>query len=417
MADDVIAPGVGSRIATEEIGGRHFGLGKMVFGAGGEATSVSAADPLPVEQVGGSTEAKQDALLAVLADVATGADVAALIAAIADKASEAGLTAIAATLADVATGADIATVVASLEGPLDVSGPLTDAELRAAEVPVSAAALPLPAGAASAANQAAILAALGEQATDAGIAAVVAALADVATGADIATVVASLEAPLDVSGPLTDAELRAGPVAVSAAALPLPAGAATAARQDAILTALGDQATEATLAAVGAALADVATGADIATVVASLGAPLGVSGPLTDAELRAAEVPVSAAALPLPAGAATAAKQDLNTAAVERLASPHYEAVAANAAAQALGGAGAAGDQLAGLLIVPATTSPGAVTIQDGAGAAITLFAGGANSVSTLHPFGVVFGALSVTGAWRLTTGANVSAIAFGRFT
>lgn len=44
------------------------------------------------------------------------------------------------------------------------------------------------------------------------------------------------------------------------------------------------------------------------------GHPLPVSGPLTDAELRAAAVPVSAASLPLPSGAATAANQpDIRT--------------------------------------------------------------------------------------------------------
>tara|TARA_R110000868_G_scaffold25436_2_gene99400 strand:+ start:2578 stop:4224 length:1647 start_codon:yes stop_codon:yes gene_type:complete len=39
------------------------------------------------------------------------------------------------------------------------------------------------------------------------------------------------------------------------------------------------------------------------------GSPLPVTGPLTDAELRAAAVPVSAASLPLPSGAATSANQ------------------------------------------------------------------------------------------------------------
>lgn len=43
--------------------------------------------------------------------------------------------------------------------------------------------------------------------------------------------------------------------------------------------------------------------------------PVPVSGPLTDAQLRAAAVPVSAATLPLPTGAATAARQDTANAA------------------------------------------------------------------------------------------------------
>lgn len=45
--------------------------------------------------------------------------------------------------------------------------------------------------------------------------------------------------------------------------------------------------------------------ASLAAIDSKLGSPLAVTGPLTNTELRAAAVPVSAAALPLPAGAAT----------------------------------------------------------------------------------------------------------------
>jgi hypothetical protein len=92
------------------------------------------------------------------------------------------------------------------------------------------------------------------------------------------------------------------------------------------------------------------------------------------------------------------------------------EAVAAGSANVVLGAAGAIGDTVSHLVIVPATTSPGAVSIKDGAGSAITVFAGGANSVSSLVPFAVPLGADSKTGAWSVTTGANVSVVAFGRF-
>lgn len=94
-----------------------------------------------------------------------------------------------------------------------------------------------------------------------------------------------------------------------------------------------------------------------------------------------------------------------------------YETVAASATAQAIGATGATGDYLAGVLIIPATTSPGAVSIKDGANAAITVFAGGASSVSNLVAFSVPWGAKSTAGAWQVTTGANVSAVAFGDFT
>jgi len=94
-----------------------------------------------------------------------------------------------------------------------------------------------------------------------------------------------------------------------------------------------------------------------------------------------------------------------------------YETVAASQTDQVMGGAGAAGDSLVGVLISPATTSPGAVSIKDGAGSAITLFTGGASSVADLKPFFVPVGALSAAGPWKVTTGANVSAIAIGNFT
>lgn len=94
-----------------------------------------------------------------------------------------------------------------------------------------------------------------------------------------------------------------------------------------------------------------------------------------------------------------------------------YETVAASQTNQALGATGAAGDFLASVLIVPASTSPGAVTIKDGSNSAITIFAGGTSSVSNLVPFLAPIGAVSVQGAWQITTGANVSVISFGRFT
>jgi hypothetical protein len=94
-----------------------------------------------------------------------------------------------------------------------------------------------------------------------------------------------------------------------------------------------------------------------------------------------------------------------------------YETVAASASDQVLGASGATGDYLSGLLIVPATTSPGAVSIKDGAGSAITVFTGGASAVSNLVPFFVPVGAKSGAGAWKVTTGSNVSAIGVGDFT
>jgi len=93
-----------------------------------------------------------------------------------------------------------------------------------------------------------------------------------------------------------------------------------------------------------------------------------------------------------------------------------YETVAASQTAQALGATGATGDYISGVLVVPATTSPGNVLLLDNA-TSITVFAGGASSVSNLVPFFIPLGMISVSGAWKLTTGANVSCIGIGNFT
>lgn len=97
----------------------------------------------------------------------------------------------------------------------------------------------------------------------------------------------------------------------------------------------------------------------------------------------------------------------------------NYATVAASQTAQALtpqgsGGVGGSGDYLAGLLVVPATTAPGTITVADGTLSAITVFATG-TLPSTLSFF-IPFGACSTTGAWKVTTGANVSVVAFGQF-
>lgn len=93
----------------------------------------------------------------------------------------------------------------------------------------------------------------------------------------------------------------------------------------------------------------------------------------------------------------------------------HYETVAAGQTTQALGATGAAGDFLAGLLIVPATTGAGTVAIKDGSNTAINVFVTG--TLADLAPFWIPLGIYSVQGAWQVTTGTNVSVIAVGRFT
>lgn len=94
-----------------------------------------------------------------------------------------------------------------------------------------------------------------------------------------------------------------------------------------------------------------------------------------------------------------------------------YATVAASQSAQVLGDNGQKGDIFTRLIVVPATTSPGAVSITDGAGSAITVYTGGATSITELKPTVIELGLRSTSGTWKVTTGANVSAIAVGRFT
>jgi len=101
---------------------------------------------------------------------------------------------------------------------------------------------------------------------------------------------------------------------------------------------------------------------------------------------------------------------------VELVSSP-YKTMAKNQTSQPLSSTGAAGDVLDGILIVPETTSPGVVTLIDGA-TSITIFTGGAGSVSNLVPIPVpLFGIRSTSGGWKVTTGDNVHILAAGRIT
>lgn len=101
---------------------------------------------------------------------------------------------------------------------------------------------------------------------------------------------------------------------------------------------------------------------------------------------------------------------------LDNIVGQEYETVAASQTAQVLGPTGATGDLLQGVLIVPGTTSPGNVIVLDNA-TSITIFTGGASSVTSLVPFFVPLGIRSVSGAWKVTTGANVTAIGIGDFT
>jgi hypothetical protein len=91
-----------------------------------------------------------------------------------------------------------------------------------------------------------------------------------------------------------------------------------------------------------------------------------------------------------------------------------YETVAAGQTAQVLGTVGAVGDVLDRIVIIPATTAAGNISILDNA-TSISVFVAG--TLADLSPITIDFGGIkSASGAWKVTTGANVSVIAVGRF-
>jgi hypothetical protein len=95
-----------------------------------------------------------------------------------------------------------------------------------------------------------------------------------------------------------------------------------------------------------------------------------------------------------------------------------YETVAAGQTDQVMGATGAIGDYLAGVLIVPAVVACGAVSIKDGTGSAISIFVGGGTTALVdAKPFFVPVNARCTGAGWKITTGANVSAIGVGNFT
>lgn len=92
-----------------------------------------------------------------------------------------------------------------------------------------------------------------------------------------------------------------------------------------------------------------------------------------------------------------------------------YETVAASQTDQVMGGAGAIGDYLEGILCVVSTAATSQVQIKDGAGTAITILPN--NVGAGVGSYYVPLGLISVGGAWKVTTAAGVTAIATGNFT
>ena len=93
-----------------------------------------------------------------------------------------------------------------------------------------------------------------------------------------------------------------------------------------------------------------------------------------------------------------------------------YETVAASQTGQALGAAGAVDDYIAGILVIPAVVACGLVTLLDNATSIPVFVGGGTTPLVDAKPFWIPLGIRSVSGAWKITTGANVSVIAVGNF-
>lgn len=91
-----------------------------------------------------------------------------------------------------------------------------------------------------------------------------------------------------------------------------------------------------------------------------------------------------------------------------------YETVAAGQTAQVFGTNGAVGDYLSHVVLQPAAVGAGTTTILDGATVIYTYTAG---SLADLGSIIIPIGARSVNGPWKITTGANMAALACGKAT
>lgn len=165
--------------------------------------------------------------------------------------------------------------------------------------------------------------------------------------------------------------------------------------------------------------ADVATGKPLpiqvrsATGLVPLGEPTDAKSTATDTT-SVAVIPllkqISASVQAPPAQVVTNAKlTDAITGA--------YETVAASQTDQAIGATGATGDYLSHVVVVPAVAACGLVTIKDSSTAIISFVGGGTTAMPSVAPFMIPVGMYSVNGAWKITTGANVSCVAVGKFT
>lgn len=89
-----------------------------------------------------------------------------------------------------------------------------------------------------------------------------------------------------------------------------------------------------------------------------------------------------------------------------------YETVAPSATAQVLGVTGATGDYLHRIIVNVTTTATSTLTLIDNA-TSINLM----SANTPVGTYSIEINAVSQSGAWKLTTGAGLNAIAVGIFT
>ena len=89
-----------------------------------------------------------------------------------------------------------------------------------------------------------------------------------------------------------------------------------------------------------------------------------------------------------------------------------YETIAASQTAQVLGVTGAAGDTLMRLVITVSTAASSTVALLDNATSYPIMAAN-----TPIGVYVIEINAVSVSGAWKITTGAGASVLAVGNFT
>jgi hypothetical protein len=322
MADNVgYTPGTGATVAADEIAGVLHQRVKIGIGTDGSATDVSSSNPMPVTGTvtanTGLSQPLTDAQLRAATVPISGTVTAntGLSQPLTDSQLRAAAVPVSGTFFQ-ATQPVSGTVTANT----GLSQPLTDAQLRASAVPVSVGSIALPTGASTSALQTTGNTSLSN--IDGKLPALVSSRVPV-DGSGVtqpvsgtfwqATQPVSIASSVPVTGPLTDAQLRASDVPISgtvtantglsqpltdaqlrASAVPI-SGTVTA------NTGLTQPLTDTQLRATAIQIEGTVSGTAVpvsgtffqATQPVSIAASVAVTGPLTDAQLRASDVPIT----------------------------------------------------------------------------------------------------------------------------